>query len=356
MTNDREIKTVWDVLLERRDLREIKPLRWRTFRDGLDLATVDSELTTMGHMPERVDPSPRTCWKIAKELESEDGRSIKLRLDSQDGTSCESVVLFPRPTRATACVSTQVGCAVGCIFCATGKLGLRRNLTTAEIVEQIYYARQRALQTGRHLRNVVFMGMGEPLHNFDALSATLDWIKAEYGFGMSLRHVSVSTIGVPNKMIELAKRFPFVRFALSLHSTSAALRKELVPRANCSLEVLRETIVELNRLMPTHPVWLEYVLLRDRNDSPEDAQSLITFCDGLNVEINIIPYNEIGPTRSEDEAQFLVEPFVRRATFEVQESFVRTLRAAGIFTTLRKSLGGSIAAACGQLAGTQARS
>ena len=123
-----------------------------------------------------------------------------------------------------------------------------------------------------------------------------------------------------------------------------------MPRASVDLEILRKTIVELNRLTPTHPVWLEYVLLRDRNDSDEDAQSLIAFCKDLRVEVNVIPYNEIDIHDSEAMATSQLKFTVRASAFEVQERFVRTLRAAGIFTTLRKSLGQSISAACGQLA------
>jgi 23S rRNA (adenine2503-C2)-methyltransferase len=344
--------TIWDSLLVRRDAQEIKALRWNVFRKGLGLDDAAAELMKLDDGSIAHERQRRTCWNITKRLESEDGKSIKLRLDSVDGLAIESVVLFPRPVRATACLSTQVGCAVGCVFCATGRLGLVRNLTIAEIVEQLCYARQIALTTGRHLRNVVFMGMGEPLHNFDALVETVDWIIGDDGFGISPRHITVSTIGVPHRMIEFAKRFPLVRFALSLHSTSAAVRSELVPRSNVDLSVLRHTIVELNRLTPTHPVWLEYVLLRKRNDSLEDAQSLIQFCKDLRVEVNVIPFNEIYTTVSEPALSAEGEYAIHASAFEVQERFVKTLRAAGIFTTLRKSLGQSIAAACGQLAVT----
>jgi 23S rRNA (adenine2503-C2)-methyltransferase len=345
-------KTIWDLLLTERDCRKTKALRWKIFRKGLDLEQVAGPLAILNDSHQTNAGQPRACWTIAKRIESEDGKSIKLRLDSVDGLACESVVLFPRPNRATACLSTQVGCAVGCIFCATGRLGLVRNLTVAEILEQLCYARQLSLATGRHLRNVVFMGMGEPLHNFDALTETLEWIVGDDGFGISPRHITVSTIGVPHRMIELAKRFPLVRFALSLHSTSASVRSELIPRCNTDLAILHQTIVELNRLMPTHPVWLEYVLLRDRNDSLEDAQSLIEFCQGIRVEVNVIPYNEIETIGLGDMEQSDMFVPIRASAFEAQEQFVKTLRAAGIFTTLRKSLGQSIAAACGQLAGT----
>ncbi|MDZ4848348.1 MAG: radical SAM protein [Pirellulaceae bacterium] len=366
MNSKSQSGTIWDDVLDREQLRRHKVARWELLRKGTEIEKLDAGLFANDTVCESSEAnqlavhsrqvsenyglsSAQTCWHISDRIESTDGKSIKLRLESQEGDACECVVLLPRSYRATVCVSSQIGCAVGCVFCATGQMGLRRNLTTPEIVEQLYYARQMAFQTDRHLRNVVFMGMGEPLHNFDVVLDTLDWISSVNGFGMSLRHVSVSTIGIPSKMLELGRQFPLVRIALSLHSVFPEVRKKLVPRSTADLDVLRETIVELNRMMPTHPLWLEYVLLKGINDSDEDASGLIEFCKGLDVEINVIPYNEISlPSPIQPNGQLRILPILGSG-IEIQEQFVQRLRAAGIFTTLRKSLGQSIAAACGQL-------
>ncbi len=266
----------------------------------------------------------------------------------------------PRKNRATVCVSTQVGCAVGCRFCATGRMGLVRNLGAIEILEQVLLARLRvrswmenALDEGGavgriprrdaiHLRNVVFMGMGEPLHNWDALGEALDFLLADQGFGFSPRHVTVSTAGVPAKMVSLARAFPRLRIALSLHSAIENTRRMLVPRATHDLHSLREAIQAIHEIDPDGPVWLEIALIQGVNDSLSEAQALVEFCKGLRVEINVIPFNDISHAPS-DEVQ------LSAPSQETRRAYVHHLRENGLFTTLRNTLGGSIQAACGQL-------
>jgi 23S rRNA (adenine2503-C2)-methyltransferase len=283
-------------------------------------------------------------WHLAERREDTEGKSVKFRLVAEDGASCECVALFPRPTRATACLSTQIGCAVACRFCATGRMGLTRNLTAAEILAQLDWVAAESKRKQVRLRNVVFMGMGEPLHNYQQLVAALEVILAPRGYGLGPTHITVSTAGITERMLALARGYPLVRQALSLHSAIPEKRRQLVPKATADMRLLRETIGDLNRLQPKSPVWLEYVLLQGINDMPEDLAALIDFCAGLRVELNIIPYNAFPGKPAVADTERLMAP-----GRELQDSFIRQLRQAGIFTTLRKSLGDSIAAACGQL-------
>jgi 23S rRNA (adenine2503-C2)-methyltransferase len=326
-----------------------------------------------GQPPAVLLPEEGWHWRVVAQVQSTDGRAQKLRLESRRfGDACESVVLRPSFSRATVCVSTQVGCAVGCTFCATGTMGLRRNLSPEEILEQVLSARERVHARHRqdptpvHLRNVAFMGMGEPLHNDVSLHEALDWLVADRGFGFSPRHLTVSTAGVPRKMVELAERHPRLRIALSLHAAIPELRRRLVPHATSDLEALRQAIREINRIDPDGPVWIEIALLEGINDQLEHAQAIHRFCEGLRVELNVIPYNDashaeprfVKPSASPGLLQH-AHPMKTGATpgllghrapsRSVQQAFVRELRRAGWYTTLRNSLGDSIQAACGQL-------
>lgn len=286
-------------------------------------------------------------------------------LASMAGQRCEAVALFPGPPaslienkqdiaptaipadksrsrlavrpRATACISSQPGCGVGCPFCATGQLGYRGNLTAPEIVEQVYWAGCIARQHRRWLRNVVFMGMGEPLHNFASTMQAIQLLTDDEYFGLPQKRITVSTVGVPAAMLKLVNRFRNIRIALSLHSAQSELRRKLVPKAMNQLSSLREAIVAIN-LQQSCPVWLEVVLLAGVNDGLEDIDALLVFCQGLNVEVNLIPYN--ATTNS---LGFAATAQSRR------EQIAQTLRAAGIRTTLRTSFGAEQQAACGQL-------
>ena len=336
---------LWPALLvEPRDASQ-RRMAWRVMRQFCDPDQLTSEFGM--HCDWQ--------WQVAQRVVAEDGQAIKLRLapaagvggDAAEQLACECVVLFPpgaegpraigKPPRATACISSQPGCGVGCPFCLTAGLGYRGNLSMEQIVEQVYWAGVVARQRGRRLRNVVFMGMGEPLHNTDNVLGAIDWLLASRGFGLSPRHITVSTAGVPGQMLRLARHAPGVRLALSLHSAFAQQRRELVPRACGDLQRLQQAIAAVNALQP-QPVWIEMVLLDQCNDSLEHARELVNFCRGLQVEVNLIPYNAAGAVE-----RFTPSPRDRR------ESFAKVLRSAGIRTTLRTSLGGSAKAACGQL-------
>jgi 23S rRNA (adenine2503-C2)-methyltransferase len=311
-----------------------------------------------GNVPDpTVHGSLQGHWHIAQRLVASDAPVTKIVLHSNEfQDACETVVMRPRPARGTVCVSTQVGCGVGCTFCATGRMGLRRQLSATEILEQVLVAkavvRNWRIGTGDaiHLRNVVLMGMGEPLHNDMAVGEAIDFMVAEHGFGFSPRHITLSTVGVPEKMVAMARRFPRLRIALSLHAANSELRRQLVPRATNDLEALRHAIREINLIDPEEPVWIEVALIAGVNDMDENARELIRFCDGLRVEINVIPFN------STSHAEALVPSRTVKGAFDYAppdrasaRRFVQQLRDAGYFTTLRNTLGQSVQAACGQL-------
>jgi 23S rRNA (adenine2503-C2)-methyltransferase len=293
-------------------------------------------------------------WTPVQSVGSLDSGAVKYRLRSNRFLDeCEAVVLFPKVgKRATVCVSSQIGCGVGCLFCATGTMGFQRNLSVEEILEQVYLARVFAHEQGRHLRNVVFMGMGEPLHNFQAVSESISLMVSDRGFGFRERFITVSTSGIPSAMLELVRRFPSIRLALSLHTAEATDRRRLMPKAPNDLGTLKRTLQEIHLLQngsPKHtgapatkdiPVWIEYVLIDGWNDTTHDAERLLTFCEGLCVEVNLIPLN--GTLSSE--RMSLVA-----SSKESQQRFAETLRRGGVKTTIRNSFGSGDNAACGQL-------
>jgi 23S rRNA (adenine2503-C2)-methyltransferase len=264
--------------------------------------------------------------------------ATKLLLRTKNGMLIESVILRTATGRTTLCVSSQVGCAAACEFCATGKMGIARNLSAEEILDQVLRAGQLLREENRTIRNIVFMGMGEPFHNEDNLYQVLQVLLAPEFFHHSPTKVLVSTVGVADAMLRLARRFPTVHLALSLHSVRQDVRQRLMPLAKkYPVDELRETIVALNKLS-RFPVMIEYLLLADVNDALEDAHELSRWLEGLNVHVNLIPFNPIT-----DAPQLTGTSRLQR------EAFANALKAAGLKTTIRYSLGSDIAAACGQL-------
>jgi 23S rRNA (adenine2503-C2)-methyltransferase len=217
-------------------------------------------------------------------------------------------------------------------------MGLLRNLTAAEMLDQVVQAQRLARGEGRGLRNVVFMGMGEPLHNERALYAALDVLRDPRAFYLADRHVMVSTVGMVDAMARFRARYPSVRLALSLHSARPEVRRELMPAGKS------QTLARLQAALPPagskHPLMIEVTLLRGVNDGPEDLAALIDYLRDRAVHINLIPFNPHPGS--------VFAPTTRAEC----EAFAAGLRAAGFTVTLRRSLGDDIAAACGQLAGT----
>jgi 23S rRNA (adenine2503-C2)-methyltransferase len=277
---------------------------------------------------------------------SKDG-TIKWLFDVGGGDAVETVFI-PEDDRGTLCVSSQAGCAVGCRFCSTGHQGFSRNLSTAEILAQLWFAehflRQHLGQSERVISNVVMMGMGEPLQNYAALIPSLKAMLDDHGYGLSRRRVTVSTSGVVPMMTRLSQDCA-VALAVSLHAPNDALRDNLVPlnRKYPLDELLAECTLYLNKA-PRDFITFEYCMLKGVNDQLSHAQELVALihkhaAQGLRCKFNLIPFNpfkESGLFRSED------------ATVE---KFASVLIQAGFVTTIRKTRGDDIDAACGQLAG-----
>jgi 23S rRNA (adenine2503-C2)-methyltransferase len=281
-----------------------------------------------------------TTLERASEQRSVDG-TIKWTWRTHDGKLVESVYM-PEPGRRTLCVSSQVGCAVGCTFCLTGTMGLARNLGPGEIVDQVHRANRRLVELGlaegpRPLTNLVFMGMGEPLANYRSLKIALDLLLAEDGPNFSQRRVTVSTSGLAPVMHRLGEETQ-VKLAVSLNATTDAQRDALMPINR------RYPIAEVMRACRDFPmrngrrITFEYVLLADVNDSLDDARRLADLVRGIPTKVNLIPYNE-NPGLA-----------FRSPSPERVVAFQEALAARNLTVVVRKNRGRDISAACGQLA------
>ena len=319
----------------RRELR-IDPQRIRRLRnDLLKRFSADADV-----LDKFTDREHLVCHvlELYHQCDSELDGATKLLFRTSAGMLIESVILRIATGRTTLCVSSQVGCAAACEFCATGKMGVAQNLSADEILDQVLQAGQRLAAEGRRLRNIVFMGMGEPFHNEENVYHALDALVAPELFHHSPAKILVSTVGIPGAMIRTARRYPDVNLALSLHTVRQEVRERLIPLAKkYSLEEIRQTLQEVNGLQ-RQTVMIEYLLLAGVNDSGDDARELIAWLTGLNVHVNLIPYNPI-----DDAPQFTATEGSAR------EAFAGLLKRAGLQTTIRYSLGNDIAAACGQL-------
>ncbi len=279
--------------------------------------------------------------EIVTVQKSSDGtRKWVLKLDS--GNSVETVYI-PEDDRGTLCVSSQVGCAIKCTFCATGKQGFNRNLSVAEIIGQVWIAvRELSEQEGRHDRhitNVVMMGMGEPLLNYDNVVQAMDIMMDDFAYGLSKRRVTLSTSGIIPYMHRLAQESP-VSLAVSLHAPNDALRDILVPvNRKYKLAELMAVCRTYFENEPRRYVTFEYVMLKGVNDQLEHAKQLVKILKGVPSKVNLIPYNPIA--ESEYECSSL-------ATINEFRDF---LVSHGINTITRKTRGDDIDAACGQLVG-----
>ncbi|RMX07161.1 23S rRNA (adenine(2503)-C(2))-methyltransferase RlmN [Allofranklinella schreckenbergeri] len=283
---------------------------------------------------------------VLTERASRDG-TIKWLFDVGEGNAVEAVFI-PEKDRATLCISSQAGCAIGCRFCSTGHQGFSRNLTAAEIVAQLWYAehelRRRNKTSERQISNVVMMGMGEPLQNFGQLVPALRTMLDDNGYGLSRRRVTVSTSGIVPMMDRLAQQVP-VALAVSLHAPQDALRDSLVPlNKKYPLAELMAACRRYLQYAPRDFITFEYCMLAGVNDQPGHAQALLDLLntDGQGVgwcKLNLIPFNP-----------FPDSGLVCSAPHDVQ-AFAKVLLDAGVVVTVRKTRGDDIDAACGQLAG-----
>lgn len=275
------------------------------------------------------------CCEVSKVLKDPDG-TIKLQITLNDGLAVETVLLTDKENRKTACVSCQVGCAMNCAFCQTGHLGLARSLTASEIVEQFLYLEKYA----GPLDNIVFMGMGEPMMNLPAVRKAISVLTDKRGRNLSGRRITLSTSGVIKGIYDLADNGPLIRLAVSLTTADPLLREQIMPITKTNpLGELRKAI-DYYAKKTGKRVTLEAALLHDTNTSEESAENMINFAKGIDVNINLIPWNPVETL-----------PFTEPSNNECHR-FVEKLEKAGLNVTLRTRRGREIGGACGQLGKT----
>ena len=324
------------------DPHELRRFRRRMLKDFAGPAAALESLPERARGAFEAEVRLRHLTQVDRRDSSQDGSS-KLLYETSDGLRIESVILRIASGRTTLCVSSQVGCAVGCDFCATGALGLKRNLSAAEILEQLLQAGELLRAEGRRVRNIVYMGMGEPLHNEEGVYRSLEELSHPNGCDHSLARVTLSSVGIPAAMLRCVKRFPKLRFALSLHTARQEARDALIPfGSRFDVAELRAASLELTRFQE-QSLMIEYVMLAGLTDTPEDLQALLGFVEDMPVMINLLPFNALPA----DAGKGLKPSSAQRI-----QSFAQSLKQAGLHTTIRHSLGGDSAAACGQLAGS----
>jgi 23S rRNA (adenine2503-C2)-methyltransferase len=333
------------------DARSEPRYRARQIADALwhgDAATAQAIRTLPAVLRDALEDDFRFDTVVDTEVRVTDaGLTEKALHRLGDGSMVESVLMhFPagpgRRERHTLCISSQAGCAVGCPFCATGELGFTRDLTAAEILDQVRHAARRLSEDGRRLTNVVFMGMGEPLLNLDAVLAAIEALADPRRIGLGARHITVSTSGVVPGIRRLTQMGPQFTLAVSLHAARDSLRDVLVPLNR------RWPIAEVVEAARDHArttgrrITYEVTMIAGINDTETDAQAMADLLRGDLAHVNLIPMNPVAHTPWE------------ATPIDVIERFARTLRQAGISTTIRRNRGQEIGAACGQLAAERA--
>lgn len=275
--------------------------------------------------------------RLLRTLESEDQETIKFLWELPDQKRVESVLIMSGDRR-TVCVSCQVGCPARCAFCASGKEGLMRNLSPAEIVEQVLHINRYLKEKGERVSHLVFMGMGEPMENYEAVVKAISIFHHPEGLNISQRRITVSTVGVVEGIHRLAKEELKVNLVLSLHAPNQHIRKKIIPYARkYPLEEILLAMDEYSR-QTKRDITYEYTLLAGINDHKKQAEELAQLLAGKQCTVNLIPYNPVEGLR------------LHRPETEKIEEFRAILEEAGINTTWRYTKGKDIAAACGQLA------
>ena len=342
---DLDALTAWCATLGEKRFRAVQLFRWVHQKGEADFARMsDLARSLRDKLATAAEVRP---LKILTEQASADG-TIKWLFDVGGGDAVETVFI-PEDDRGTLCVSSQAGCAVGCRFCSTGHQGFSRNLTTGEILAQLWFAehhlRRRLNTPDRVISNVVMMGMGEPLQNYGALVPALRVMLDDHGYGLSRRRVTVSTSGVVPMIERLQADCP-VALAVSLHAPTDALRDQLVPlNRKYPLAELLAACSQYLAAAPRDFITFEYCMLDGVNDSPAQARQLVALVNGqagaprVPCKFNLIPFNP-----------FPASGLLRSPRDRVQ-AFAQVLQDAGIVTTVRKTRGDDIDAACGQLAG-----
>jgi 23S rRNA (adenine2503-C2)-methyltransferase len=275
--------------------------------------------------------------QFVRQIESEDGETTKYLWKLADQKLVESV-LIRSDERRTVCISCQVGCPARCAFCASGREGLLRNLSVAEIVEQVLHIDRGLQKIKERVSHIVFMGMGEPMENYDAVIKSIALLNDSAAFQISQRRITVSTVGVVEGIQRLAKEDLHVNLVLSLHAPNQHLRKKIIPYARkYPLEEILLAMEEYGR-ETKRDITYEYTLLAGINDQPERANELVSLLRGKQCTVNLIPYNPVDGLK------------LKRPEAEQIVLFRDILMEGGINTTWRYTKGKDIAAACGQLA------
>jgi 23S rRNA (adenine2503-C2)-methyltransferase len=312
-------------------------MRWMYRRSVLDISEMtDLSQALRDHLDGKIDLS----LPVVRDRQKSVDGTVKWLLDVGKGQDIEAVFI-PEEGRGTLCVSSQVGCAMDCPFCATGRQGFNRNLSAAEIIGQVLLAVRELGGTGEDspVTNVVFMGMGEPLANFREVTAACDLLTDDLGFGLSRRRVTVSTSGLVPQIKRLAE-VTNVALAISLHAARDDLRNELVPinRKHPIAELL-DICWDYAAQTNSKQITFEYIMLDGINDSRQDAIELVALLQGRPAKVNLIPFNPVAGT-----------PYGRTPTRRV-DAFRKVLMDQGVITITRRPRGDDIDAACGQLAG-----
>jgi 23S rRNA (adenine2503-C2)-methyltransferase len=314
-----------------------------------------AEATTLPlEIRDALDELGESTLTVEDSVSSADG-ATKLLLKAKDGAAVETVIMRYR-ARVTACISSQVGCAVGCAFCATGALGFARNLSAAEIVDQVRAASAVAAAEERRISNLVYMGMGEPLLNLQSVLESIRILTDPRGMNMAHRALSVSTVGIPSGIRKLGQAEPQVNLAISLHAADDRTRAQLIPPK------FRHTLSEILDAAWDHfdltrrKLLIEYVLIGGVNDSFDDARRLAILLRGHVVAVNLLVWNPVQALMQRDPNVGASAPGREKAggfrppSLQAVSAFRSALMGSGIETVVRQSKGATIQAACGQLA------
>ena len=323
----------------------LKPAHGKTLWNELQFRSSTDPLARVEHSPPlrrwleaHVTPGGWTldAPAITSDIPSSDDLTRKCLLKLTDGQEIETVIMGYQG-RHTACISTQAGCAMGCVFCATGQMGFVRHLRPGEIVAQVHHARRVLAESGQRLRNLVFMGMGEPLHNYDAVMTSLDIITHTSGINIGPSKVSISTVGVVPGILRLAEENRPYNLAVSLHAATDEERSAIVPaNQRWPLADLISACRSYNEITGRR-IFFAWTLIAGVNDTPEHARRVAALLQGLDAHVNLIPLNRTAGyegTESPDNAA---------------DTFHRILQEAGFPCTIRQRRGIDVAAGCGQL-------
>ncbi|MDD3144527.1 MAG: 23S rRNA (adenine(2503)-C(2))-methyltransferase RlmN [Candidatus Gracilibacteria bacterium] len=277
---------------------------------------------------------------VDEQKTSTNGQTTKILFKTETGEFIEAVIMRHLTGRVTLCISCQAGCPMGCTFCATGKLGLLKNLTTYEVIEQIYYAAKLLNDEGDKLRNIVYMGMGEPMLNYEVVKETINIANNQKKFDLANRRVTVSTCGIVPGIKKFTNDFPQTSLAISLHAPNDEIRKQIMPVDHTySLDELMKTLDEYVE-KTNKRIFYEYIMINGVNDNIKLAHELGKLLEGKLAHVNFIPYNAGEGTGG---------TYTATPRFVI-EKFQTILQHYGVVSTIRATMGDDINAACGQLA------